>query len=186
VRGGNGCIVPRFLTSVLDGGEWSVWRSGHFISGQIQWAGGYVDSRACADVLVNRIAFYYCQQWNSDHQPVFCHHTLPQCVLLSRHARAAAVLQTPQTLWTAKRTNTLWSFSLLQSVRIRPVYCQVLRILLGHKHLFQNETHSIYSYFLRNITVTCQLDIAFEIKISVNKSDIARWWVYGLYPSSEG
>jgi hypothetical protein len=50
---GSGDTVPPFLTSVLDGGEWSASRSGHFISGGrasgTHWVGGWVGPRAGLD-----------------------------------------------------------------------------------------------------------------------------------------
>jgi hypothetical protein len=32
--GESGGIAPPFLSSALDGGEWSAWRPGHFIPGE--------------------------------------------------------------------------------------------------------------------------------------------------------
>jgi hypothetical protein len=46
----SGGIVPSFLTSAPDGGEWSVLRSGLFTPGErapgTHWAGGWVDLKA--------------------------------------------------------------------------------------------------------------------------------------------
>jgi hypothetical protein len=38
---GNGGIAPSFLTSVLDGGEWSAWCFGH-LTRDTHWIGGWV------------------------------------------------------------------------------------------------------------------------------------------------
>jgi hypothetical protein len=51
--GGSGCIAPQFLTSALDGGEWSASRPGRFTPGErahgTHWIGGWVGPRAGLD-----------------------------------------------------------------------------------------------------------------------------------------
>jgi hypothetical protein len=55
---GSGGIAPPFLTSALDGGEWSASRPGHFTPGEIatdtHWIGGWVDRRVGLDAVENR------------------------------------------------------------------------------------------------------------------------------------
>jgi hypothetical protein len=50
---GSGGIVPLFLTSIIDGGEWSASRRGRFTYGErasgTHWIGGWVDPRAGLD-----------------------------------------------------------------------------------------------------------------------------------------
>jgi len=51
----------RFLTSALDGGEWSASSPGHFIPGErtpgsTQWIGGWVGPRAGLDTVTKRLA----------------------------------------------------------------------------------------------------------------------------------
>jgi hypothetical protein len=51
-------IAPSFLTSALDGGEWSASRPGRFIPGEIaagiHCMGGWVGSRASLDIVEKR------------------------------------------------------------------------------------------------------------------------------------
>jgi hypothetical protein len=59
---GSGCIAPPFLTSGLDGSEWSATSPGRFIPGEIAhgtyWIGGCVGPIAGLDVIEKRqIAF---------------------------------------------------------------------------------------------------------------------------------
>jgi hypothetical protein len=56
--GGSGRTAPPFLTSALDGGEWSASRPGLFIPGErapgTHWIGGWVDPRAGLDDVEKR------------------------------------------------------------------------------------------------------------------------------------
>jgi hypothetical protein len=55
---GSGGIAPPFLTSALDGCEWSASRTGRFIPREIapgsQWIGGWVGPRAGLDRIEKR------------------------------------------------------------------------------------------------------------------------------------
>jgi hypothetical protein len=55
---GSGGIDPRFLTSALDGGEWSASRPCRFTSGErapgTYWVGGWVGPRAAFDSVEKR------------------------------------------------------------------------------------------------------------------------------------
>jgi hypothetical protein len=53
---GNGGIAPPFLTSALDGGEWSGGRSPEY-----HWIGGWVGSRAGLDAAEKREISCPCQ-----------------------------------------------------------------------------------------------------------------------------
>jgi hypothetical protein len=59
--GGSGGIAPPFLTSALDGGEWSGSHPGRFIPGEIatgtHWMGGWVGPRAGLDAVEKRKSF---------------------------------------------------------------------------------------------------------------------------------
>jgi hypothetical protein len=54
-------IVPPFLTSALDGGEWLVLRHGRFVTREIahatHWLGGWVGPRAGLDAVERRRIF---------------------------------------------------------------------------------------------------------------------------------
>jgi hypothetical protein len=56
--GGGGSVDPQFLTSALDGVEWSVSRPGRFTPGEsapgTHWIGGWVDTRAGLDDVEKR------------------------------------------------------------------------------------------------------------------------------------
>jgi hypothetical protein len=55
---GSESIAPLFLTSTLDGGEWSASRLGRFTPGEeapgTHWIGGWVGPRAGLDALDKR------------------------------------------------------------------------------------------------------------------------------------
>jgi hypothetical protein len=65
-----GCrgIAPPFLTSVLDGGEWSASRSGRFIPGEgasgTHWMGGWVGPRAGLDRVKKSKISFSCRELN--------------------------------------------------------------------------------------------------------------------------
>jgi hypothetical protein len=54
-RGGSESIAPSFLTSALDGGEWSASRPGRLTPGEIavgtHWMGGWVSLTTGLDVM---------------------------------------------------------------------------------------------------------------------------------------
>jgi hypothetical protein len=60
-----------FVTSALDGGEWSASRHGRFTPREIapgtHWIGGWVGTRAGLDTEVNRKILSPCRDSNSDH-----------------------------------------------------------------------------------------------------------------------
>jgi len=62
--GGVDMYLHVFLTSVVDGGEWSASRSSHFTPGEeipvIHWIGDWVDHRANVDVVVRRRKAFLC------------------------------------------------------------------------------------------------------------------------------
>jgi hypothetical protein len=63
IYGGSGGIAPQFLTSTLDGGEWSASRPGRFTPGT-HWIGGRVDPRVGLDIVEKRKIFR-CQESKS-------------------------------------------------------------------------------------------------------------------------
>jgi hypothetical protein len=56
----SGGVAPVFLTSALDGGEWSASRTGRFTLGEraagIYWIGGWVGLRTGLDDVENNLA----------------------------------------------------------------------------------------------------------------------------------
>jgi hypothetical protein len=60
-------LAPLFLTSALDGGEWSASRPWHFTTGErtldTDWIGGWVDPRAGMDAVEKR-KILQCRAWN--------------------------------------------------------------------------------------------------------------------------
>jgi hypothetical protein len=59
-----GCIAPSFLTSALDGDEWSASRRGRFTP-SIHWIGGWVGTRAGWDAMTWRKFSWSCRESNS-------------------------------------------------------------------------------------------------------------------------
>jgi hypothetical protein len=63
---GSGGIAPRFLTSILDGGEWSASRPDRFVSEErarsIHWKGGWIRPRASLVIMENRIISSLCRE----------------------------------------------------------------------------------------------------------------------------
>jgi hypothetical protein len=64
---GTGGIAPPFLTSALDGGEWSASRTCHFTPGEkapgTHWIGGHVGPRAGLDAVEKRKILHF---WKSN------------------------------------------------------------------------------------------------------------------------
>jgi hypothetical protein len=60
----SGGIIPPFLTSAPDGGEWSASHPSHFTSGgkssRTHWLGGWVDPGTSLDAVVYRKIPYTC------------------------------------------------------------------------------------------------------------------------------
>jgi hypothetical protein len=58
----SGGIAPHFLTSALDGREWSAWRHCHFNFGErapdSRWIGGWVGPRIGLDAVEKRKSFF--------------------------------------------------------------------------------------------------------------------------------
>jgi hypothetical protein len=81
---GSGGIAPRFLTSALDGGEWSASGTSRFTTGEIapgtHWIGGWVGPKAGLDAVKNRI---YCHAGNRTRiwylEKTFLQHTVHLC-----------------------------------------------------------------------------------------------------------
>jgi hypothetical protein len=71
--GGSGGIAPQFLTSVLDGGEWSASHPCRFTPGErfpgTHWIGGWVGPRAGLDGTKKRKIFCSCRKSNPDRSP---------------------------------------------------------------------------------------------------------------------
>jgi hypothetical protein len=65
---GSGTVAPPFLTSALDGGEWSASRRGRFASGEtahgIHWIGGWKGRRADLDTVEQRRISLPCHKLN--------------------------------------------------------------------------------------------------------------------------
>jgi hypothetical protein len=66
---GERCIEPYFLTSALDGGEWSVSRTGRFTPGErargTHWIGGWMGPRGGLDAVEKR-KILSCRVYNPD------------------------------------------------------------------------------------------------------------------------
>jgi hypothetical protein len=71
--GGSGGIALLFLTSALDGSEWSASSPGSFTPGEkgpvTNWIGGWVSSRVGLDAMKKRKP-YPCRESNPGVQPV--------------------------------------------------------------------------------------------------------------------
>jgi hypothetical protein len=66
----DGVIVPPFLTSAQDGGEWSASRPCHFIPGT-HWIGGWIVPRAGLDAVEWRKIARHCRESNPGRPPLY-------------------------------------------------------------------------------------------------------------------
>jgi hypothetical protein len=70
---GGGGVAPPFLTSALDGGEWSASHPGRFTSWErapgTHWTGGWVGPRAGLDIVEKRKISCHYRESNPGRQP---------------------------------------------------------------------------------------------------------------------